>query len=499
MMNITKIKQIRTFLLFLLPAVTFLASCNRDGNGIALCGGEAEIEMAFIQPLTYASGDETSEEKAIKTLDLLVFQRPEGTSGNAAVDGALFVEKRYAWLKTGSTNKYNSIITIGERLDIYFVVNQRDLLDDLETELVAGTTTYAQAREKLVLSDPQNLGTNLSTKGLPMWGYMHNQTIADQTYTNLGIIRLLRAVASADITVSSANFTLEKGHVVFGANKGYLPFSPANLDASNNYNVVNPEIPAGMTTTVDWSYTGTTSTSPQAIDNKFYMYENDAPIVTGKRTTKLVIEGKYTGAGGSGNTTFYPLSFRTAADNNKLQVKRNWKYVLFVTKVNGDGYPTLETAKNGEDLNMEYVVIPWNGNQDDNIQVIGSKYIANYPSAVELYRPATSVKKFKMSSNFAIGDFVLELNNGGDFPDPDNKTEIQNARFNVKFAAGSSSETFEFTVTALQDYADGAADNPSVLKVTVGGIVWFEVIISQTNETPIDWFDGGNQDIQFGN
>lgn len=476
-----------------------MTSCGLDDRcpGHAT-SGEAEIEMAFTRPLTYASGDETNEEKAIKTLDLLVFQR-QGTGGSA--DDALFVEKRNAWLKSGSTSKYNSVIRIGDHLDIYFVVNQRTLTGDLETngDLEAGATTYAEAREKLVLENPEELGTNLSSNGLPMWGYLADQTIADQTYTNLGTVKLLRAVASADITVAAPNFTLGKGHVVFGADKGYLPFTPANIDATDN--VTNPEIPTGMVATTDWSYTGTTSTSPQAIDNQFYMYENDAPAVTGtgRRSTKVVLEGVYTGPGGSGNTTFYPLSFKDPASNNKLQVKRNWKYVLIVTKVNGDGYPTLETAKDGEDLNMEYQVIPWNGNEDDDIQVIGSKYIANYPRAVELYRPATSVKKFVMMSNFAIGDFELELDNGGDLPDPADKTEIENARFNVKLNAGANPEEFEFTVTTLLDYDPAAADNPSVLKVTVGGIVWFEVIISQANETPVDWIDGGNQDNDLGN
>jgi hypothetical protein len=476
------IQRIQTLLFFLLPAAVFLPSCNTDEGYPALRGGEAEIEMTFTRPATYAPGD--NDEK-INTLDLLVFQR----QANGSAGDAVFVEKRYARPQTG--NKYRSTIRIGDHLDIYFAVNVRSLLDGL----VAGTTTYTQAREKLVLINPADLAENLSTNGLPMWGYLHDQRIADQAYTNLGTIKLLRSVASVDITVSATNFTLEKGHVVFSADKGYLPFSHDNIDDAT-YNVVSPEIPSGMKADVDLVFSGLTSTPPaQEIKNEFYMYENDAPLVAERRSTKVILEGVYTGSGGSGNTTFYPLAFRDA-ENQKLQIKRNWKYVLLVTKVNGDGYPSLEDAKDGEDLNMGYEVIEWNGNEDDNIQIIGSKYVANYASAVELYRPAGSEKKFVVRTNFTLDDFELALDNGGDFPIEDNMTEIENERFNVTITAAGANEIL-FTVTARHDYAD-VTGNPSILNVTVGRILGFTTTITQTNETPVDWIDGGNQDSGLG-
>jgi hypothetical protein len=496
-----KVKRIQTLLFFLLQVAIFFPSCNKDEGYSALRGDEAEIEMTFTQPTTYAPEDGTADERAIHSLDLLVFQRQ--ANGNA--DDALFVEKRYA-RQVGTTSKYRSFIRIGDDLDIYFAANVRSLLDGLETSsgLVAGETTYAQAREKLVLLTPANLATNLSTNGLPMWGYLYDQTIADQTYTDLGIIKLLRAVASADISVSANNFILQKGHLVFSANKGYLPFSHGNLD--NSYNVKTPEVPTDMTANVDLLHAITPSpalppapapASPQEIKNEFYLYENDAPAENGRRSSKVILEGVYTGSGGSGNTTFYPLAFRDAG-NQKLQVKRNWKYVLVVTKVNGDGYSTIDEAKEGEDLNMDYKVIQWNGNEDDNIQIIGSKYVANYAKAVELYRPATSGKEFVVRTNFNLDDFELELDNGGALLDPDDKTEIQNERFNVKITAGTGSEEVLFTVTARLDYDPAATDNPSILTVTVGGVIVFHTTITQTNETPFDWNDGGNQNTGLG-
>jgi hypothetical protein len=496
MMIITK--RILPFFFFLLQAAIFFSSCNTDEACMALRGDEAEIEMTFTQPATYATDDGTAEERAIHTLDLLVFQR-QGVGGSGSADDARFVEKRYA-RKVGTTSKYRSFIRIGDHLDIYFVANAKSLVDGLEAngELVAGTTTCAQVRQKLTLVNPADLAANLATKGLPMWGYLYNLTIADQVYTNLGTIVLLRSVASTDITVSAANFTLQKGHVVFSADRGYLPFSPANLDAT--YNVINPEIPAGMTANVDLTYTiASPPASPQEIKSRFYMYENDAPVVTGtgRHSTKVVIEGLYTGSGGSGKATFYPLVFRDANDQ-KLQVKRNWKYVLVVTGVNGDGYPTLDAAKEGEDMNMDYKVIQWNGNEDDNIQIIGSKYIANYARAVEVHRKADSEKKFVMRTNFTLDDFKLELDNGGFFPDPNNRTETKNNRFKVKITAGTNPEEIVFTITARLDYDPAATDNPSILKVTVGGILEFKTTITQTNETPVDWIDGGNQDTGLG-
>jgi hypothetical protein len=336
-----------------------------------------------------------------------------------------------------------------------------------------------------------------------MWGYLHDRSIADQAFINMGTITLLRSVASADITVNASNFTLQKGYVVFSANKGYLPFSYDNLDATDN--VINPEIPAGMTANVDLVHVITPAPAlppepapaTQKIENKFYMYENDASSVAGRRSTKVILEGIYTGTGASNSPTFYPLAFRDD-DNHKLQVKRNWKYVLVVTNVNGDGYPSLEDAKDGEELNVEYEVIEWNGNGDDDIQIIGSKYVANYASAVELYRPETSEKKFVVRTNFSIDDFELELDNGGALLDPDDKTEIQNARFNVKITSVAGSEEVLFTVTARLDYDPAATDNPSILKVTVGVILEFQTTITQINETPIDWNDGGNQNTELG-
>jgi hypothetical protein len=478
---------IKTFFFFLPLAATLFLSCNRDETHGALRSGEAEIEMTFTQPLTYAPEDGTEEEKAIRTLDLLVFQR-QNVGG---ADQALFVEKRYA-RKVGSTGKYRAFVRVGDHLDIYFAANVKDMVD--ATTLVAGTTTYAEAREKLTLTNPAGLATNLTTKGLPMWGYIYDMTVADQTYTNLGTITLLRAVASTDVTISATNFILQKGHVVFSADKGYLPFSPANLDTT--YNVKNPEIPSGMKAEVDLAYTVTPSVVvPQKISSKFFMYENDAPEVAGRHSTKMVIEGVYTGPGGSANSTFYPLAFKNASDK-KLQVKRNWKYLLVITNVNGDGYPTLDDAKNGEDLNMDYKVIQWNGNENDNIQIIGSKYIANYANAVNIHRPKNSMKKFVIRTNFDLADFKLELDNGGVLSNP---AEIANKRFLVRMTAGANPEEIEFTIIAKEEYASPEIGNPSILKVTAGGIVEFRTTITQINETPLDWLEGDNQETELGN
>jgi hypothetical protein len=56
-----------------------------------------------------------------------------------------------------------------------------------------------------------------------------------------------------------------------------------------------------------------------------------------------------------------------------------------------------------------------------------------------------------------------------------------------------------FTVTAPKDYARVTGSNPSILKVTVGGILEFQTTITQINESPTDWNDGGNQNTGLGN
>lgn len=466
------------------------SSCLSDREVLPVGDGEKEVEITFKTPGAKMRAA-IPEEDDLKDITLLVFEDSSASSK--------FLFSRYAWRSSSVTNSFKTTLKMGNNLAIYFVANAKDLITDLEntSKLVKETTTWSDAKEFLILDTPSTF--DLTTKGLPMWGHKFGVTINDAPNNNIGTVNLLRAVASVDISVTASDFTLEKGHLIFAANKGYLAYDPSLLSANQ---VTVPQSPTGMTTTIDWSKT-VSAADNGTIDNYFYMYDNATPLVwTGiNRPTRVILEGKWTGAGGSGNTTFYPLSFRdynsATQKFEKKQVTRNNKYLITVTEVNGDGWNSIDDAKDADDVNMEYEVVMWNENEDGTIEIDGTNYFYRAASSVVLGYKVHSTeypntKEIVIRTNYALSDVKMTFTPGGTGV----AGSVSNGRFKAELlevdtdGTPSSGDEYRcFRFTGLKDYAVDT-ENPSVLYVTAGRIA-FTITVAQNFRSSEPWEDGG--------
>lgn len=454
-------------LLFIIPIILSLHSCHKQAT-TSTSLGESEVDMTFSTQATTRS-EGSAAERAIKQVDILVFDR-EGVDA----DNATFLYQRYAWNKQGDT--YRTMLLIGAHLDIYVAVNVRELVNS--EEIVEGMK-WSEVREKLTLTNPDQI--DLENQALPMWGYVHDYTVKDQPLNHLGTLKLLRAVSSADISITATNFSLDKGHIVFGANKGYLPFSPSNVNL--DFTVKTPEVPSDMVATTEWTY-AVLPTHKQII-NRFYMYDNDAPVGD-KRYTKVVLEGKWSGSSLTQNT-FYPLAFRNPTTNAQLKVTRNKKYVIVVTNVNGDGFADLESAKRGDDVNMDYQVIPWDDNSDGDIMIDGTKFFAMPSKKVTLFRDLGSVTEIVFQTNYPLGEIKISFDQAVEGVAGQLDTHPR-FKAEVLWATNADGPYTCFRFTAKQPY--GVSNNPATLFVSAGRIS-FNIIVNQINSNPNDWGDGG--------
>lgn len=472
----------KKLLLLLIPLLAFSA-CRKgpDVDPVGPLEGETEVEMMLV-----ASGVATraaiTAEDALNDITILV------------VDGSgKYQYKKEAWKTSDGTFKSNLKIASG--LTLYIAANAKAFLGSstIENLLVAGTA-WADIEPLLVLSGaPSALSYSA---GLPMWSRVTNVEIKDQPQNYLGTVGLLRSIASTDITVTKTNFVLEEVYLCYGADRGYLPYDYTKV-SGNPIQSDEAISPIGMLTDQQWSTTAITGgATDYSVDNYFYMYENATSLTPSatNRPTKVVLKGKYD----NGASTFYPLTFRAPASTpggteTKLQVTRNCKYIIVVTKVNGDGYGSLDEAKTGEDVNADYSVIEWNMNDDDDIFIDGSKFLSVGGKTATLYRPAGSTCFIPVTTNYTAAEILMKFK--GSAVDAVNPL-IENDRFKIELKEVNGSLGLLFT--AKQAYGDGAADDHTATMVVSVGRIQFEIVINQLDNNPNGWIDGGNQDEDLG-
>lgn len=454
-----------------------LSSCSKEKSD---CGaskaGEREVELKLSTAIATRTPGEDAE-KDIKSIELLVFDRT-----GVSIDDAKFLYSRYVFPKSAST--YSSTLKIGNHLDIYVAVNASSLVNSGQ---ITEGMKWSDARKKLVMTNPDQIDP--FTNGLPMWGYVYDYTVADQPINYMGTIKLLRSVASTDVNITATNFTLAKGHIVYGATQGYLPFTPSNMsapDANGDFKPNSAEIPE--LTTFDREWYRTPVAGENKLMNVFYMYEQ--AIVPGQSNTKVILEGRWSGSTQPGNT-FYPLAFRRTSDNSKLPVLRNAKYVIIVTNVNGDGYDNIEDAKDAEAVNMQYDVIPWDNNLDGDIMIDGSKYLAMPSKTASLTREVGAEKELIFDTNFDLSDIKMSF----DGTNWETLAIDAHPRFKVEVKKRTNSSGVEyncFVITTKLPY--GTTNNPALLDVVVGGRIKFTITMTQLDRNPDDWDEGANVD-----
>lgn len=468
--------------LLLISLLVFI-SCNENtvGDPLDTTGGEVEVAMTIVTAGAYARAYIAAED-ALNDITILVV----GSDGK-------FQYKKDAWAITANTFKSNLKIASG--LTLYIASNAKTFLNSSTiAPLLVDGTDWSTIEPQLILTNNPN--TIAYTNGLPMWSRLTGVNIENKPANDLGEVKLLRSIASTDITVTNTDFVLEEVYICFGADRGLLPYDPAAIAVvSGNPQASAPRTVTGMLTDKEWSTTSISSyASSYYVNNHFYMYEN-ATSLTGIHTatsspTKVVAKGRYK----SGNSTYYPLAFRNpgATPETKLQVTRNCKYILIVTRVNGDGYGTLDEAKEAEDVNAKYEVIDWNINGDNDIFVDGTRYVSVSGKTATLYRPSGSTCFIAVSSNYDEADILMKYLTADTGVNPLLDTH---SRFTVELTTIDGQPGFLFT--AKQAYGDGLPNDHETSMIVTAGRIEFNIAIRQLNEDPLGWNDGGNTGIDL--
>ncbi|MCD7936166.1 MAG: hypothetical protein LUG98_04835, partial [Tannerellaceae bacterium] len=200
--------------------VLFLpVSCNENEIGRSdneSDGPEEEVEFILATfPSTYSGETDPGSlpERTVRELDVLV------------VKDGIFQYKREA---RQSVSSFRTTLVVDEGLTLYFVANQRSLLEST-SELAEGNSWEDDIRPALILADPAGL---IQAELLPMWGIKENVTIEKDKINQLADINLLRAVASVDVynLEDPEVFTLQEAWLYFVPDKGFLAPSSTLYD-----------------------------------------------------------------------------------------------------------------------------------------------------------------------------------------------------------------------------------------------------------------------------
>ncbi|MDR0962481.1 MAG: hypothetical protein LBM62_08005 [Mediterranea sp.] len=460
-----------------LTAAMLLASCSDGDQPVGRSAEECEVSM---QLSTGHTQTRAADDEEVKSIDILVFNGKD-----LDVDNATFEYSRVAWKKDDGS--YQSTLLQASELDLYFAVNVHDLVQSLTEGM-----KWSEAKEKLQLTDPDKLGTEIASKGLPMWGMLLNKSIGTgASYQNLGKINLIRAVASTDLAITASDFTLTGWYIADGTGKGYLAYNPAYMDATNKF--FTPEIPAGITYQ-DW--TAVAPTDPTAAW-RFYMYENGSSTTN----TKVILQGSWSGSTINGDT-YYPLAFRDPTDHTKKRdVTRNSKFIITVTNVNGDGFESLEDAKKGEETNLDYEVIAWDEDTQGDIFVDGSHWFSIDTRRNDVSMPRSKDAVASLRFVTAASDLTAIKMKLSDTDLGENLLLDTHPRFKLERTTRTDASGTEFNcflITTKKDYQAGEADLSATFIITVANRIKFEIHVTQVDGADDDWDGGYSNDTEIG-
>jgi len=343
----------------------------------------------------------------------------------------------------------------------------------------------------------------------PMWGEL--KAIIDDASTEIPgsgkSIGMLRGIARIDAILSGEaltddNFEMKEFYLYNSKNRGYIVPAPASME-SDVFKVKAATVPSVAVEYEAWNNGlplayDIPAAMKSAFERTVYLYEAKAAAQDkSSEATCIVVGGIYDT---DTDPTYYRLDFFQADGITYKDVLRNHHYRINIVKVEGRGYDTPDEAFNSKSINMKFEVIDWNDGEMSDIIVYGPKYITLKNSRNEnrddrtavLYRNDGSTDVIVFSTNIPLDDFVMALSHGGNFPNPSDKTLIENDRFRVELKTESGINFLEFT--SLLPY--GTSANPSTLTITAGQIQ-FNITLLQKDADSGDWMDGGDYDKDF--
>ncbi|MCL2728310.1 MAG: fimbrial protein [Bacteroidales bacterium] len=352
---------------------------------------------------------------------------------------------------------------------------------------------------------------------VPMWG--QSEALYIEPGNNNQTVQLLRAIARIDAGVGARSYnsaTQMWSWDGMDATNNLIPFTLAHvyvIRPNNRYAVApditkavdEPTIPSGTTA---FSVTDSKIRFAYATPNGYttqdiYIPESDIKMGTNgtsgdlnhKNRTALVLGGYYKG---STTESFYRVDF--LINKNLINILRNHLYQISITGVIGGGYEDVETAYESIPMNMIVEIYEWDEMNMSEIIFDGMYYMMLQNSRNEnrddrtavVYRNIASNDVIVFRTNIPLSKLAMELSDGGHFPNPMDKTVIENDRFRVEIKEENGVTFFLFT----SKLPYGTLDNPSTLTITASRIK-FDITILQRDAESGDWIDGGDYGTDF--
>ncbi|NDV84981.1 BACON domain-containing protein, partial [Bacteroides sp. 51] len=349
----------------LLPAVAFLllftlTACTGHEEEITPTGkGDALVTFSLrlpgeSVPDTRALSEDG--ENAVTEIDVLVFGKNGGTYVyTAGCSGSQITG-------TGNAKTFTVTLRRGE-YDLVVLAGARSIIEAATLEgknkaaALAALTAAVPAEGKWPVD---------GSKPFPMWGDIGTKTINETT--EIKNINLLRMVARVDVIVPTAvtNFKLSSVYVYNYNTQGtVVPTTAAGLTDGK---VTYPVVPTSSTLTEGpLLYNGTAiNTITNQCVREIYIMEaenhtdNHTKAKDLLKRTCLVVGGTY---GSDSEPSYYRVDFSTGSGSAQtyLDVLRNHKYTINITKVSGSGYETPDIAFRSGPVNIEASVLTWNG------------------------------------------------------------------------------------------------------------------------------------------
>lgn len=494
---------------------------------------DADMYLSISVPRTFTATGEvvTDKEVAVKTLDVLVFR--EGKDADA---GKFFVYAACKGKLTDTERTFQVVMPVGDNLIVHVFVNCRK-------EMIARNFYKSRGKELGAMLDELTLDADpnaAATDSLPMHGYLTKMTINKDMVGKTFTVPVIRSVAAVQVmtkvtetTDADGKTTLTPGVVTDADGKktfdlrelyvyhystagrvaadaaSYEPLAAGADDKTRN--VAKPTLPVGHKV-ADTRIAGTADqpkpysvTSTTGVDKLgcLYLYENLPHTSSGldldfkeKTTTRLVIGGVYANdknPDGTPRVTYHRVDFADA-DNNLLSVLRNHKYTVSVEKVTAPGYATPDEAAVSASTNVYIRLFDW-ADELTNSDFNSENYFNSETKTITLYRYPNATRSITVDSDVAVGEWEMSFATTANGAATVSGNVLSNARFQVEKAADGKSLTF----TALKTYSplSGTESHDETLIIRANRLQ-VEYKITQTDASPDDWADGGDQNIGVG-
>ena len=440
--------MVRTFLTFI-AALAMFVSCAREEYYEQGNDGTKEEKTVLLSlkvpgnaaPNTRSLG--SSQEDEVDNLKVLII--------NPSTKNVYKVENPTN--RTGST--FEVRLPVGT-YDLVVLANANDIITAAygsggitkgtpKEDVIAKLTMTRNAGDAVVgdrEGDKWNSDSSDPDKGylMPMWGQISNKVIDDTQAQNIGTVNLYRMVAKIDVMIpredAAGNDIITKADFAL------------QQVTYHNYNTVGAVIPGQTSDYGEWEIAGGGKAKKPSLPGAlkpitghdkyqlFTSFEDKTPGVnepnTGGLNTELsgviytfeadkgtnhqnracvIISGSFKG----GTITYYRADLIKAGTSEYFDLLRNHRYTIYIKKISGPGYDTIEEAYKSAPMNMEINIIEWDDNNysegvwNQNYEIRFSSVTAHFTQfgmpAIQTIKIRTNVEelRFENFTNISTG------------------------------------------------------------------------------------------------